>query len=100
MIKIEDILKKINMPASYMKFREEIKPPFIVYFSSGSENFVADNKVYHSEYNYVIEYYFTKKSREEEMLIEQTFNKEETVWTKSEDIYIQSEDMYLIRYYI
>lgn len=100
MIKIEELLKKIDIPASYMKFREKTNPPFIIYFSSGSENFIADDKVFYNEYSYVIEYYFIKKSREKEKIIEQFFNDEDVTWEKSEDIYIQSEELYLIKYYI
>lgn len=97
---IEKILEEINLPAAYMRFGGVTHPPYLIYYASGADNYMADDSVYYSEYKYTIEYYFTIKSRENEQEIESILNKNEVVWEKSEDIYIDSEEMYLIRYYI
>lgn len=94
------LLQTLGIPVAYMKHATTQKLPYLVYFGSGASNFVADNKVYNSENNYTIEYYFDRKSTTTEQKIEKLFNDNEIVWEKSEDIYIKDEEMYLIRYYV
>ncbi|WP_425539444.1 hypothetical protein [Microaceticoccus formicicus] len=94
------LLQTLGLPVAYMKHVTAQKLPYLVYLGSGSSNFVADNRVYNSENNYTVEYYFDRKSTTTEKKIEKLFNDNEIVWQKSEDIYIRDEEMYLIRYYV
>lgn len=43
---IYDLLQKVGIPVSYHAFREKQRPPFICYVDTGSDNFMADGKVY------------------------------------------------------
>lgn len=97
---IHKLLKKFNMPVAYMKFKEKQKLPYIVYYSNGSNNFMAEDIVYYNKYNYTIEYYYDKKKTSVEKEIENIFNENEVLWEKTEDIYVSSENIYLIKYFI
>ncbi len=94
------LLKKLNLPVAYGAFKNKVDAPYIVYLGSGNENFKADNKVYNSQKNYRIEYYYKLKDEEKEEEIEKIFNDNEIIWEKSEDIYISDEKLYMINYYI
>ncbi|MDY4128697.1 hypothetical protein [Peptostreptococcus porci] len=100
MIEVLDDIKNIGIPVAYGKFESTQKPPFIVYFGSGESTFLADNTQYYSEDNYVLEYYYTRKSRKKEKELEQIFKEHEIMYDKTDDIYIDSEKIYLIKYYI
>ena len=43
---LNNILKSTGYEVAYSHFNTPIKPPFITYLISNSENFIADNKVY------------------------------------------------------
>ena len=94
------ILKETGLPVAYYKFEEEVSPPFLAYYGSGSKNLGADNGVYHKDYDYTIEYYYTKKDFGKEELIESKLDEHELYWSKSTDIYIDQENMFVIYYYI
>lgn len=94
-----EIFKDFELRIDY-RVTECLEPPFLVYTSKGSNNLNAENKVYYSQYNYVIEYYFNKKDEELEKRIEERLNENEIVWSKSGDIFFEEEGVSLIYYYI
>ncbi len=97
---IYELLCQLNIPVAYSHFKRRVKPPFLVYFGSGSSNLKADNKVYSKFNSYQIEYYFVNKDEKKEEEIEDLLNSNDIVWEKSEDIYLDSEDLHMIVYYI
>ena len=72
-------------------------PPYICYLATQTDNFKADNKVYHVIQGVDIELYAEKKDTVSEALIEAALDTNNIVWEKYED-YIETENMYMITY--
>ena len=73
------------------------KLPYICYLVTNSDNFEADNRVYHVQQVVDIELYTAKKSETTELLVEAKLDDIGLVWNKYEE-YIESEEMYEIIY--
>ena len=108
-IRIQNVLKAINLPSAYMTFQSgiytdeegnEIKvdPPFVVYLGAGQQQAYADDTIYWSEDTYTLEYYFIEKSSKLEEEIEAAILAERFHYEKSEDAYIDDEDIFVIYY--
>lgn len=87
-------LKSLGYPVAYSHFAEGDIPdlPYIVYYSSGTDNFSADGIVYHQITELNIELYTVKKDLEAEKKIENWMIENELFYEKSE-YYIESERM-------
>ena len=92
-----DLLLSTGMKAAYHHFERPPAPPYIVYLSSGCENFGADDKVYHKIQNYQVELYTRKKDPASELLIENMFDDNDIFYDKDE-VYIDSEKLYQVVY--
>lgn len=97
---IFEILQSTGLPCAYSHFKTKQEPPFIVYLGNGQTTFAADNTWYYRQNVYQIEYYFTKKSSDNEDAIEQALLDAGYQYEKSEDVYLEDQDMFLIYYYI
>ena len=75
------------------------KLPFICYLATMTDNFDADNSVYHIVQEVDVELYTAKKSEETEALIEAKFAELNIVWNKYEE-WLDSENCYEIVYTI
>ena len=73
------------------------KLPFICYLATGTDNFDADNKVYHVLQNVAIELYTAKKDVASESLVEGKLAEIGLVWEKDET-YLDDENCYEIVY--
>ena len=73
------------------------KLPFICYLATSTDNFDADNKVYHVLQGVDIELYTKTKSEGTEVLIEAKLEELELVWDKYEE-WLDSEECYEIIY--
>ena len=73
------------------------KLPFICYLATSTDNFDADNKVYHVLQGVDIELYTKTKSEGTEALIEAKLEELELVWDKYEE-WLDSEECYEIIY--
>ena len=71
------------------------KLPFICYLATDTDNFDADNVVYHVIQNVDVELYTAKKSEATESLLEMKFAEVGIVWDKSE-LYLDDENCYEI----
>lgn len=71
--------------------------PFITYLVAESDNFNADNRVYHIIQQVDVELYTKKKSPATESLVEDKLTEIGLVWDKYEE-YIDAEDCYQIIY--
>ena len=97
---IYEDLKQLEIPVAYLKFKKEIKPPYLIYIGAGQDTLCADGKVYHKSNNYRLEYYFDKKDENKENQLESFLADKGYTYTKSDDIYIRSEDVSVIYYEI
>ncbi len=73
------------------------KLPFICYLATSTDNFDADNKVYHVLQGVDIELYTKEKSETTEALVESKFEELGLVWDKDEE-WLDSEECYEIIY--
>lgn len=88
-----------NGKVAYRAFKKGMVPalPYICFRFDQTENFKADNKVYHVIQDVDIELYSSEKDTASEALIEAALDGKNIVWDKYET-YIESESMYMIIY--
>lgn len=101
---LNDALKSITGFSSKVAYRafpvgKAPKLPFICYLATMTDNFDADNTVYHVLQDVDVELYTAKKSPEIEELIEAKFAELNIVWDKYEE-WIDSQECYEIIYSI
>ncbi len=101
---LNDALKSITGFSSKVAYRafpvgKAPKLPFICYQATMTDNFDADNTVYHVLQGVDVELYTAKKSPETEELIEAKFAELNIVWDKYEE-WIDSQECYEIIYSI
>ena len=93
------MLDRIGLPYAYHHFAEGEAPelPYIIYYYPDTDNFGADNTVYHQALDLALELYSKIRDFDTEWNIEDELYLEDLFWQKSET-YIESEKMYMIRY--
>lgn len=86
-------------PTAYWSFPEKKAPPmpYLVYFEDSSNNFAADNKVYHHRKNVSVELMTKLKDPAAEEKVEQTLDSAEIFWEKTET-HLDDEDAYEVIY--
>ena len=98
LIELKNILDATGFPVAYLRFYETEdqplpEPPFIVFISAYSSNFMADNLVYKEINNIQIELYTDKKDEDAENKVAQILNDNELPYSTTES-FIESENMY------
>ncbi|MCK0471394.1 hypothetical protein [Halalkalibacter sp. APA_J-10(15)] len=76
---LNTLLEATGLPVAYSHFKATDNnpvpdPPFITYLVSGSDNLMADNKVYKKISNVEVELYTKKKNLEVEQKLEDLFD--------------------------
>ena len=87
------ILKVTGYPVAYSHFDSPVKPPFITYLVIGSQNLMADNKVYKKINNVNVELYTSKKDLEAEKVLEDILDENEIAYETTEQ-WIDSEKLF------
>lgn len=87
----------IKIPYSHYDFEREVEPPHLMSTEIGSDNFIADNKIYLEKSNARLELTTDTRDRELEKRIEKEILFD-TVWIK-EVSYIQSEKIWNVSYF-
>lgn len=100
MNRIYELLKEMNIPVSYHHFKRTTLPPFIVYYRSSSNNFVADNIVYEKNDIIRIELYTQLKDINMETALETLLTNNEIPFDVIAENYIESENIYQVIYEI
>ena len=73
--------------------------PFVCYLATDTDNFHADNRVYHVIQNVDVELYTAKKEPDTERLLESAFDENYIPWDKTEQ-WLDDENCYEILYEI
>lgn len=96
---IKTMLDSYGLPYAYHHFAEGEAPslPFVVYYFPDSNNFAADDTVYHKALDLNIELYSKKRDLDKEWQLEDELYLYDLFWQKHE-VYIESEKMYMVRY--
>ena len=97
--RIHEILSELQIPVTYYQFEEgtDVAPPFLCWYSPGSDGFYADNKVYAQLVEITIELYTPDKRWDLEAQLEEILNANELPFAKTES-YIDSEKLFLNTY--
>lgn len=93
------ILKATGFPVAYSHFKTHQEPPFVVYVTSHSSNFIADGKVYKKITNVQIELYTSKKDLDAEAKVEQVLD-DNNITYQSTETFIETENLFQIVYEI
>ena len=99
-IPIDSILEETGLPVAYGTLIKGTAPPYLVWRGNGQLTVQADNTHYFRENEYVVEYYFDRKSPSTEEIIESKLLEYGLIYEKSEDEYLDGEKVYIIYYYI
>lgn len=86
-------------PTAYWSYPEGIAPalPYITFFENSSDNFGADNIVYHHFKNVSVELYTKKKDPTAEQNVESALKAAGLYWEKTET-HLDDEDVYEVIY--
>lgn len=95
-----ELFSSIGIPIGYMVNPRPGRVPFMVYYGNGSDNLNADNRVYDSRQNWILELYTRKKDIDIEDRIEKIMNDNEIIWEKGTETYINDDKVFLIPYYL
>lgn len=93
-----DILKVVY-PTAYWSFPENEAPPmpYLTFFENASDNFGADNKVYHHRKQISVELLTRQKDTTAEAAVESALNNAEIFWQKTE-AHLDDEDAFEVIY--
>lgn len=83
---------------AYGVFKETVDPPFLVSIVTDSNNFMADDKVYHKNTPIMLEYVFEEKNIEEQNKIEDIILGD-IAWNKTEETYLADEKIWQVSYF-
>lgn len=91
-----NLIKKSGIPFKYHHFEEKDKaePPFGVYYSPSTENFMADGAVYIKSNKIIVELYTKKRDLAIEKKIEDIFDNAELYYTE-ESVYLDDEKLFM-----
>lgn len=96
--RLYEILCATGLPVAYSQFgATPPELPYLVYFAESSDNFAADNAVYHPRTNYQVELYSLRKDTTGEALVEAALTAKEIFYDKRET-WIPSEKLYQVVY--
>lgn len=98
---LKRILDSTGLQVAYRQWEKGKAPslPYIIYYQERTDNFTADNHVFHKEVQVSVELYSNLKNILAEQIIEKVFDENRIEWEASET-YIESEKMYLVLYEI
>lgn len=99
---LKALLDTTGFPIAYNHFNEAPTLPFIVFRSPDSNNFIADNVIFHNIENVEIELYTDKKDLLAEQLLENVLKANEfpfdsfQLWIDSEKLFQKTYETRLI----
>ena len=83
---------------AYGAFKKATEPPHLVAIMTGTDNFMADNKVYSKDtpiqldYTYIVKDITMQNKIEDEIL-------SDIAWNKTEETYLADEDVWQVSYF-
>lgn len=97
---LKNILDTLGINVAYSHFVKETSTPYLVYYVDGTDNMLADNKVFYKNVGVTIELYTDKKDVALEERLEELLNQNELPYEIVSETYIDSEEVYEIVYQI
>ncbi len=90
--------EKEGFKYAYGKFEEATEPPHLIAITIDTDNFMADNKVYHKNTPIQLDYTYIYKNVEEQNKIENKILGD-IAWNKIEETYLQDEKVWQVSYF-
>ena len=90
--------EKEGFKYAYGIFEEETEPPHLITITIDTDNFMADNKVYHKNVPIQLDYTYIYKNVEEQNKIENKILGD-IAWNKTEETYLQDEKVWQVSYF-
>ena len=90
--------EKAGFKYAYGGFKKPTEPPHLVAITVGSNNFMADNKVYKKSTPIQLDYTYINKNLSEQNKIEDEILGD-IPWEKSDETYLSDEDIWQVSYY-
>ena len=83
---------------AYGIFKEEVEPPHLVAITTGTNNFMADNKVYQKNTPIKLDYTYIDKDVEIQNKIENEILGD-VAWNKTDETYLPDEKIWQVSYF-
>ena len=90
--------EKAGFKYAYGQFKRATEPPHLVAISTGTDNFMADNKVYLKDTPIQLDYTYLTKDVEIEDKIENEILGD-IAWNKTEETYLSDENVWQVSYF-
>ena len=90
--------ENVGFKYAYGQFKKATEPPHLVAISTGTDNFMADNKVYSKDtpiqldYTYLVKDLAIQNKIEDEIL-------GDIAWNKSDETYLTDEEVWQVSYF-
>lgn len=96
---INKMIEGIGLPYAYYEFANGTAeaPPFVCFYYTGDNDFIADNSNYQHIERLIVELYADNKDFSNEMKVEDALRSHGIVWEKSET-FIEDEHLYMTQY--
>ena len=91
--------KKAGFKYAYGRFKNPVEPPHLVAVTIGTDNFMADNKVYKKKTPIKLDYTYIDKDVEEQNKLEDEILSD-IAWDKTEETYLSDEQIRQVSYFI
>lgn len=83
---------------AYGEFKNPVNPPHLVAISRASDNFMADDKVFHKDTPIQLDYTYENKNTEEMNKIEDNILGD-IAWNKTDEVYLSGERVWQVSYF-
>lgn len=83
---------------AYGVFKEPVEPPHLIAICRGTNNYMADNKVYVKDTSVQLDYTYLHKDLEMQSKIENEILSD-VAWNKTEEIYLSDEEVWQVSYF-
>ena len=90
--------KNAGFKYAYGQFKKPTEPPHLVAIATGTDNFMADNKVYLKDTPIQLDYTYLTKDVEMENKIENEILGD-IAWNKTEETYLSDENVWQVSYF-
>ena len=83
---------------AYGLFKQPVNPPFLSARIRGTDNFMADDKVWHKDTPIQLDYVYEDKNIEEMNKIEDNILGD-IAWNKTDEVYLSGERVWQVSYF-
>lgn len=90
--------EKAGFKYAYGQFKRATEPPHLVAIATGTDNFMADNKVYLKKIPIQLDYTYLTKDIDMQNKIENEILGD-IAWNKSDETYLTDEEVWQVSYF-